>query len=80
MPRQARLDPCVGRRGELSVFYTWLEPVAAAMPGSSALFLIFRDGPYDEMTTTSARLTLAAWAVAALVLGGLRLVRGDADR
>lgn len=65
---------------QLSIIYTWLEPVAAAMPGASALFLVFGDGPYDEMTTTSARITLAAWAVGALCLGGLRLVRGDADR
>ena len=32
------------------------------------------------MTTTSARLTLLAWAAGALLLGGLRLLRSDADR
>ena len=32
------------------------------MPGSGALFLIFGEGPSDDMTTASARLTLAVWA------------------
>ena len=50
------------------------------MPGSSALFLIFGEGPSDDMTTTSARLTLAAWGLTALLAGGWRLMRTDANR
>ncbi|GGU34271.1 hypothetical protein [Nocardioides albus] len=65
---------------QLSLVYTWLESIAAGMPGSSALYLVFGEGPYEEMTTTSARITLVAWVVGALFLGGLRLIRGDADR
>ena len=54
--------------------------LSSLMPGSSALFLIFGEGPSDDMTTTSARLTLTAWAVAALLTGGWRLLRTDANR
>jgi hypothetical protein len=60
--------------------YDWAADVSARLPGSGALFLIFGEGPRDDMTTTSARLTLAAWAVAALVAGGWRLLRSDANR
>ena len=60
--------------------YEWAVDVSAAMPGSNALFLIFGEGPSDDMTTSSARLTLGAWAVAALSAGGWRLLRADANR
>ena len=60
--------------------YDWALTLSSLMPGSSALYLIFGEGPRDDMTTTSARLTLAAWALTALVAGGWRLVRTDANR
>jgi hypothetical protein len=60
--------------------YEWTTSLSARMPGSGALFLIFGEGPRDDMTTASARLTLGLWAVAVLVAGGLRLMRTDADR
>ena len=60
--------------------YDWAVDVAALLPGSNAIFLIFGEGPRDDMTVTSARLTLAAWAAVALVAGGWRLMRSDANR
>lgn len=54
--------------------------VAAHLPGSGALYLVFGEGPRDDMTTTSARVTLAGWALAALLCGGWRLLRSDANR
>jgi ABC-2 type transport system permease protein len=59
--------------------YEWAVTLSANLPGSGALYLIFGEGPRDDMTTTSARLTLAAWAGAALLAGGWRLLRTDAD-
>jgi ABC-2 type transport system permease protein len=56
----------------------WAVTVAAHLPGSGALFLIFGEGPSDDMTSADARLTLAAWAAAALAAGGRRLLRSDA--
>lgn len=60
--------------------FDWAVSLSTAMPGSAALFLIFGEGPSDDMTTASARLTLAAWALGALVAGGWRLMRSDANR
>lgn len=60
--------------------YDWAVDLAALMPGSGALHLIFGEGPSDDMTTASSRLTLGAWAVAALLGGGWRLLRTDANR
>jgi ABC-2 type transport system permease protein len=60
--------------------YDWTVQLSALMPGSSALYLVFGEGPRDDMTVASARLTLAAWAVAAMLAGGWRLLRTDADR
>lgn len=60
--------------------YDWATEVSAAMPGSNALFLIFGEGPSEDMTVTSSRVILAVWAVAALVAGAWRLLRADADR
>jgi ABC-2 type transport system permease protein len=59
--------------------YPWSTTLATHLPGSGALFLIFGEGPSDDMTVTSARLTLAAWAGAAIAAGGWRLLRSDAD-
>ena len=59
--------------------YDWAHRRSSArMPGSGALFLIFGEGPTSDMTVASSRITLAAWAVAALVAGGWRLLRSDA--
>jgi hypothetical protein len=58
--------------------YEWTTTIAAHLPGSGALFLIFGEGPDDTMTTAAARVTLVAWAAGALLLGGGRLVRSDA--
>jgi ABC-2 type transport system permease protein len=60
--------------------YDWAVTMSALTPGSNALFLIFGEGPRDDMTVASSRLTLAAWAVTALVAGGWRLLRTDANR
>lgn len=60
--------------------YDWAVTLSALTPGSNALFLIFGEGPRDDMTVASSRLTLAAWAVTALAAGGWRLLRSDANR
>lgn len=60
--------------------YDWTLTLSTHLPGSGALFLIFGEGPSDDMTTTSARLTMAAWSCAALTAGGWRLLATDADR
>ena len=58
----------------------WATDLAALMPGSSAIHLISGQGPSPDMTLTSARTTLAGWAVASLGAGGWRLIRADATR
>lgn len=60
--------------------YDVTREVATHLPGSGALFLVFGEGPSDDMTTTSARATLAAWAAAATAAGAWRLLATDADR
>ena len=60
--------------------YEWATAAAAHLPGSGALFLIFGEGPSDDMTIASARATLAAWVLAAPAAGGWRLLRTDATR
>jgi hypothetical protein len=60
--------------------YVWSTELSARMPGSGVLFLIFGEGPSDDMTVTSARVTLAAWALGSLAVGGWRLLRTDANR
>jgi len=60
--------------------YDWAVDLSALMPGSNALYLIFGEGPRDDMTATSSRLTLTAWALTALAAGGWRLLRTDASR
>jgi ABC-2 type transport system permease protein len=59
--------------------FGWAKDLAVLLPGSSALRLVVDAGPAG-LTTTDARITLAAWAVAALAVGGWRLVRTDANR
>jgi ABC-2 type transport system permease protein len=60
--------------------YDWAVTLSSLMPGSNVLFLIFGEGPSDDMTTGSSRALLAAWGGAALLAGGWRLVRTDAHR
>jgi ABC-2 type transport system permease protein len=60
--------------------FAWAVDLSALLPGSNALFLIFGEGPRDDMTVTSSRLLLAAWGLAALLAGGWRLMRTDANR
>ena len=60
--------------------YEWAVETSARMPGSGALFLIFGEGPTDDMTVASSRITLGVWAGAALLAGAWRLLRSDADR
>jgi len=59
--------------------YEWAVAVAKHLPGSGALFLIFGQDLFDDLTATGARLLLVGWAVAALTVGGWRLVRSDAN-
>lgn len=60
--------------------FDWTTTLAAHLPGSGALFLVGGEGPDDSMTTTGARVTMVAWAVGAVLLGGGRLLRADATR
>lgn len=60
--------------------FEWATTVASRLPGSGALFLIFGEGPPGVSSVAQARVTLIAWAVGALALGGWRLVRSDAAR
>jgi hypothetical protein len=62
---------------------TWSVDVAELLPGSGALHLLLEDGPggpLETMTTHSARVVLGCWAAAAVLAGGWRLLRTDADR
>ena len=58
--------------------YAWTSAVAELLPGSGGAFLLV--GEVRGMTTTSSVTVLLAWAAGALLLGGLRLVRDDANR
>lgn len=59
--------------------YAWAVDLSALLPGSNALFLIFGEGPKDDMTIASSRAALATWGAVALLAGGWRLVRTDAN-
>lgn len=59
--------------------YDWAQDLAILLPGSSAVKLIVDEG-LPGLTTSDARITLAAWGVGALVVGGWRLMRTDANR
>ena len=59
--------------------FGWAKDLAVLLPGSSALELVV-DAGLPGLSTADARLTLGVWAVAALAVGGWRLVRTDANR
>lgn len=59
--------------------FDWAQDLARVLPGTSAIQLVVGES-FVELGTTQARLTLAAWAAGALVAGGVRLLRADADR
>ena len=54
--------------------------IASHLPGAAAIFLVFGQAPGETMTDSGARLTLLAWALGSLALGGWRLLRTDASR
>ncbi|WP_116450903.1 hypothetical protein [Blastococcus litoris] len=58
--------------------YSWTDAVAHVLPGSGAAFLLLGEVP--GMTEGSSVAVLLGWAVGALVLGGWRLLRTDANR
>jgi hypothetical protein len=58
--------------------YAWTAALAEVLPGSGAAFLLLGEVP--GMTRTSSVTALLLWAGGALLLGGLRVVRDDADR
>lgn len=59
--------------------FDWAPTLSSRLPGSGALTLIFGDGPPGDVTPAGARVTLVAWAVAAIAAGGWRLTRSDAQ-
>lgn len=58
----------------------WLTGAADRLPGTGVLFLLLGEPTGRGLTTTSAVLTMLAWAGGALLLGWLRLARTDAHR
>ncbi|MGY1987735.1 hypothetical protein ACI792_16070 [Blastococcus sp. SYSU DS0669] len=58
--------------------YDWTTTAAQWLPGSGAAFLLL--GEAQGMTRGSSVTVLVTWATAAVVVGGLRLVRDDAHR
>lgn len=60
--------------------YDWMVDLASVLPGTGAIFLLTGESIAQDMTRSSAVLTMLAWATGALVLGWLRLVRDDANR
>ncbi|SEP27023.1 hypothetical protein [Trujillonella endophytica] len=58
--------------------FAWARALAEWLPGSSAVFLL--TGEPAQLSTAEAVPVVLGWAAGALVLGGLRLLRGDADR
>ena len=61
--------------------YDWAVDLSALMPGSNALYLIFGEGPRDDMTATSvAAHPDGLGARAPWLAGGWRLLRTDASR
>jgi ABC-2 type transport system permease protein len=55
----------------------WGDDVARRLPGTGAVYLLV--GEVDGMSTASSVTVLLAWAIGALLLGWLRLVRTDAN-
>lgn len=62
----------------LPAFGEWMSELARTLPGSGAMFLLFRELP--GMTTASSVVVMLAWAAGVLLLGWLRLMRDDANR
>jgi len=60
--------------------YGWLTTAADRLPGTGVLFLLLGEPLGRGLTTTSAVLTMLAWAGGALLLGWLRFSRTDANR
>ena len=58
--------------------YPWLTTLADGLPGSGAAFLLIGGG--TNLTGSGARTVLLLWAAGALLLGGLRFARDDANR
>ncbi len=63
--------------------FEWAVDARDLLPGAGALHLLLTDvvgSPFPTLTDTAARLVLGAWSLGALVAGGWRLLRSDADR
>lgn len=60
--------------------YEWMTELASILPGTGAIFLLTGESIAEDMTRTSAIVTMACWAVGALALGWLRFARDDANR
>jgi len=60
--------------------YAWMDDLAARLPGTGAIHLLTGEPVAEGMTRASAIVTMLAWAVGALALGWLRLLRDDANR
>lgn len=60
--------------------FGWSKDLSAVLPGSGAVHLMIGDPMVAGVTTTDSRIVLVLWALAALVAGGWRLLRSDADR
>jgi ABC-2 type transport system permease protein len=58
--------------------FDWTREISERLPGTSAAFLLV--GEVDEISTTTAVVTLLLWSGGALLLGWLRLTRTDANR
>jgi ABC-2 type transport system permease protein len=57
----------------------WLNSFAVLLPGSGAILLLV-DESVTDMSTNEAVTVLVGWAVLALLLGAVRLIRADADQ
>jgi len=62
----------------LPAFGEWMKAVAETLPGSGVIYLLIGQG--SGMTTTSSVAVLLTWATGVWLLGGLRLMRDDANR
>lgn len=62
----------------LPLFGQWLTNVANVLPGAGVIHLLVGEG--DDMTWGSAVRVLSMWAAGALLLGGTRLVKDDANQ
>lgn len=58
--------------------FDWMTRLAELLPGTGVVYLLLGEG--IDITRTWAIGLLVVWAVAALLLGGLRFLRTDADR